>query len=130
MLLILAEANAFNTSGAYNGGGLRPTLPPRAIPPGDCICIKGCDLKPIVSEILFEIESADLRPIPHFPSLLHRSLWRWQLSHPSLRGIIKIAAFVKAFHACRSLPELKHKPITKTFTRALRDNLRENVMRK
>ena len=24
MLLILAEANAFNTSGAYNGGGLRP----------------------------------------------------------------------------------------------------------
>ena len=27
MLLILAEANAFNTSGAYNGGGLRPPLP-------------------------------------------------------------------------------------------------------
>jgi hypothetical protein len=85
---------------------------------------------PIVDEILFEIESADLRPIPHFPSPLHRSLWRWQLSHPSLRGIIKIAAFVKSFHACRSLPELKHKPITKSFTRALRDNLRENVMRK
>ena len=27
MLSILAEANAFNTSGAYNGGGLRPPLP-------------------------------------------------------------------------------------------------------
>ena len=25
MLLILAEANAFNTGGAYNGGGLRPS---------------------------------------------------------------------------------------------------------
>ena len=27
MLLILAEANAFDTSRAYNGGGLRPPLP-------------------------------------------------------------------------------------------------------
>ena len=27
MLLILAEANAFKPSGAYNGGGLRPPLP-------------------------------------------------------------------------------------------------------
>ena len=85
---------------------------------------------PVVSESLFEIESAELLPIPHFPSHLHRSLWRWQLSHPSLRGIIKIAAFVKSFHACRSLPGLKNKPITETFTRALRDYLRENVMRK
>ena len=27
MLLILVGANAVNTSGAYNGGGLRPPLP-------------------------------------------------------------------------------------------------------
>ena len=27
MLGILAEANAFNTNRAYNGGGLRPPLP-------------------------------------------------------------------------------------------------------
>ena len=27
MLLILVEATAFNSNGAYNGGGLRPPLP-------------------------------------------------------------------------------------------------------
>ena len=84
---------------------------------------------PIVNDIFYNCESADRLPIPDFPTPLHRLLWRWQLAYPSLRGIIKIAAFVKSYHSCRCLGELRHRPITSAFVRALRENLREKVIR-
>ena len=84
---------------------------------------------PIVNYIFYNCESADRLPIPDLPTPLHRLLWRWQLAYPSLRGIIKIAAFVKSYHSCRCLGELRHRPITSAFVRALRENLREKVIR-
>ena len=37
---------------------------------------------PIVEDILLSFETADTRPVPLFPSPLHRSLWRWQALLP------------------------------------------------
>ena len=62
MLLILAEADAFNTSGAYDVGGLRPPLPKWGRRPSAAGPIWGIHYAPLVLKAL---ASARIKSIGH-----------------------------------------------------------------